>query len=184
MQTAGAMSSARAQWASTACCRSLACGSPRRARGSAAQASAVPVLSGNHRCPGGASPSPRLRLDPVAPLAADLCCCIVVRWSLIRSVWIADPGDLIGVAQWRIYQGAAKEFGSVASDSSPRSDGGLVLEPGRKRVVVRCCLVELIYISGAILTPRALAHGRGRMEDLPGLLNSSGARKANADRLM
>ena len=28
-------------------------------------------------------------------------------------------GDLIGAAQWRIYQGAAKEFGSVASDSSP-----------------------------------------------------------------
>ena len=29
-------------------------------------------------------------------------------------------GDLIGgVAQWRIYQGAAKEFGSVAYDSSP-----------------------------------------------------------------
>ena len=39
-------------------------------------------------------------------------------------------------------------------------------------------------ISGAILTPRALAHGRRRMEDLPGLLNSSGAGKANADRLM
>ena len=28
-------------------------------------------------------------------------------------------GDLIGAAQWRIYQGVAKEFGSVASDSSP-----------------------------------------------------------------
>ena len=35
-------------------------------------------------------------------------------------------------------------------------------------------------ISGAIPTPRALAHGRRRMEDLPGLLSSSGAGKANA----
>ena len=28
-------------------------------------------------------------------------------------------GDLIGVAQWRFYQGVAKEFGSAASDSFP-----------------------------------------------------------------
>ena len=28
-------------------------------------------------------------------------------------------GDLIGAVQWRIYQGAAKEFGSAASGSSP-----------------------------------------------------------------
>ena len=41
------------------------------------------------------------------------------RWNS-RSVWIADPGDLIGAAQWRIYQGAAKEFGYAASDSSPQ----------------------------------------------------------------
>ena len=35
-------------------------------------------------------------------------------------------------------------------------------------------------ISGVILKPHALAHGRGRMEDLPSLLSSSGAGKANA----
>ena len=28
-------------------------------------------------------------------------------------------GDPFGAAQWRIYQGAAKEFGSATSDSSP-----------------------------------------------------------------
>ena len=28
-------------------------------------------------------------------------------------------GDLFGAAQWRIYQVAAKEFGSATSDSSP-----------------------------------------------------------------
>ena len=28
-------------------------------------------------------------------------------------------GDLFGAAQWRIYQGAAKEFGFATSDSSP-----------------------------------------------------------------
>ena len=44
-----------------------------------------------------------------------------------------------------------------------------------------CCCAR---ISGAIRKPRALAHGRRRMEDLPGLLSSSGAGKANADRLM
>ena len=37
-----------------------------------------------------------------------------------------------------------------------------------------------LAISGAILKPHARAHGRGRMEDLPSLLNSSGAGKANA----
>ena len=56
-------------------------------------------------------------------------------WSIIAfdagalerhgSVWIADlfgsqiQGDLFGAAQWRIYQGAAKEFGFATSDSSP-----------------------------------------------------------------
>ena len=37
-------------------------------------------------------------------------------------------GDLIGVAQWRFYQGVAKEFGSAASDSFPTlaTDNGLV----------------------------------------------------------
>ena len=39
---------------------------------------------------------------------------------------------------------------------------------------------ETIEISGAILKPRAHAHGSGRMEDLPSLLSSSGAGKANA----
>ena len=32
----------------------------------------------------------------------------------------------------------------LARSASCRSDGGLVLEPGRKRVVVRCCLVTAV----------------------------------------
>ena len=32
----------------------------------------------------------------------------------------------------------------LARSASCRSDGGLVLEPGRKRVVVRCCLVTVV----------------------------------------
>ena len=28
-------------------------------------------------------------------------------------------GDLIGAVQWRIYQGAAKEFAAATSDNSP-----------------------------------------------------------------
>ena len=37
-----------------------------------------------------------------------------------------------------------------------------------------------VRISGVILKPRARAHERRRMEDLPSLLSSSGAGKANA----
>ena len=50
-----------------------------------------------------------------------------------------------------------------------------------------CSAVFVLFrmnISGVILKPRALAHERRRMEDLPSLLSSSGAGKANADRLM
>ena len=42
-----------------------------------------------------------------------------------------------------LYEVGPAETG-LARSASCRSDGGLVLEPGRKRVVVRCCLVTAV----------------------------------------
>ena len=42
-----------------------------------------------------------------------------------------------------LYEVGPAETG-LARSASCRSDGGLVLEPGRKRVVVRCCLVTVV----------------------------------------
>ena len=48
----------------------------------------------------------------------------------------------------------------LARSASCRSDGGLVLEPGRKRVVVRCCLVTAVKPVGLKSTGAARERNR------------------------
>ena len=44
---------------------------------------------------------------------------VALRSGAIDLFGSQIQGDLIGVAQWRFYQGVAKEFGSATSDSFP-----------------------------------------------------------------
>ena len=61
-----------------------------------------------------------MRLSDRCVLRPPFCPRRLLHGSVDGSVWIVDPGDLIGAAPpWRIYQGVAKEFGSATSDSSP-----------------------------------------------------------------
>ena len=66
--------------------------------------------------------------------------------------------------------GKAKPEGAIE-----RSDGGLVFEPGRKRVAVRCCSVTVVETSGLYKSLLGAARGRNGSEELNSRSDSSPA---------
>ena len=87
---------------------------------------------------------------PIARVEGEMCEVVDPAVSGLREVDPAVSGLCeVDPAVSGLYEVGPAETG-LARSASCRSDGGLVLEPGRKRVVVRCCSVTVVKTSGFI----------------------------------